>query len=64
MVIKNVKMIVTAVTYGIDLRDVWDEVHRSNMSKKGGHVRKDGKLLKPAGYSKPDIKSILEKQGY
>jgi predicted HAD superfamily Cof-like phosphohydrolase len=53
----------TAITYGIDIRPVWDEVHRSNMSKKGGSFREDGKLLKPKTWTPPNIKDILIEQG-
>lgn len=46
------------------IEKVFDEVHRSNMSKvfPDGTVRYDegGKVLKPDTYSKADIKSILE----
>lgn len=52
-----------AITYGIDLRPVWREVHRSNMAKEGGAMRADGKILKPAGWTAPDVKGILELQG-
>jgi hypothetical protein len=42
---------------------LFDEVHRSNMSKldqKGKPIlREDGKVLKGAGYFKPDIKGAL-----
>lgn len=48
-----------AVTYGIDIRPVWDEVHRSNMTKKGGEIRVDGKLIKPEWHSPADIESVL-----
>jgi len=53
----------TAVTYGIDIRPIWDEVHRTNMLKKGGKLRADGKKLKPEGWLPPDVASILEEQG-
>jgi len=53
----------TAVTYGIDIRPIWDEVHRTNMLKKGGKLRDDGKVLKPEGWKPPDILSILRSQG-
>jgi predicted HAD superfamily Cof-like phosphohydrolase len=52
-----------AVTYGIDLDAVLREVHRSNMSKldeQGKPVyRGDGKVLKSARYTPPDISRIL-----
>jgi predicted HAD superfamily Cof-like phosphohydrolase len=52
----------TAVSYGIDLEPVFQEVHRSNMSKTGGYKRSDGKWVKPPTYSPADIESILEAQ--
>ena len=54
----------TAVSYGIPLDDVFDEVHRSNMAKlvDGKVIRRaDGKVQKPEGWTAPDIKSVLEK---
>ncbi len=53
----------TAVAYGIPLDKVFAEVHRSNMAKlvDGKVIRRDdGKVLKPAGWTPPDIKSILD----
>lgn len=48
---------------GIDLDVIIEEVHRSNMSKilPGGEIikRSDGKVLKPPGYSPPDISKAL-----
>lgn len=52
----------TAVSYGIPLDKVFEEVHRSNMAKlvDGKPVRReDGKILKPEGWTAPDIHSIL-----
>ncbi len=49
----------TAVSCGIDMEPVFQEVHRSNMSKVGGHKREDGKWVKPATYSPADIPPIL-----
>ena len=52
----------TAVSYGIPLDRVFDEVHRSNMAKlvDGKPVRRDdGKILKPEGWTPPDVKKIL-----
>jgi predicted HAD superfamily Cof-like phosphohydrolase len=52
----------TAVSYGIDMGPVFREVHRSNMSKIGGHKREDGKWVKPPTYSPAAIEPILFKQ--
>jgi len=52
----------TAVTYGIDIRPIWDIVHASNMAKKGGKLRDDGKMMKPEGWQPPDIKSEIDRQ--
>ena len=54
----------TAVSYGIPLDVIYNEVHRSNMSKlvDGKPIyREDGKVMKPEGWTPPDIKGILEK---
>ena len=52
----------TAVSYGIDMDQVFREVHRSNMSKVGGYKREDGKWVKPATYSPARIEPILAEQ--
>ena len=52
----------TAVSYGIDMEPVFQEVHRSNLSKIGGYKRADGKWVKPPTYSPADIEPILEIQ--
>ena len=52
----------TAVSYGIDMEPVFQEVQRSNMSKVGGYKREDGKWVKPATYSPADITPILDRQ--
>jgi predicted HAD superfamily Cof-like phosphohydrolase len=51
------------ITYGIDLQKIWDEVHRTNMLKKDGPIRADGKRLKPSGWKPPEIKKLLNDQG-
>lgn len=53
----------TMVSYGIDLRPVWDLVHRANMAKAGGPRRDDGKILKPLGWQPPNVKAELQRQG-
>ncbi len=52
----------TAVSLGIDMEPVFQEVHRSNMSKVGGHKREDGKWVKPPTYSPASLEKILEAQ--
>lgn len=52
-----------AAVYDIPLGKVFAEVHRSNMTKTwdDGKGRKDagGKIIKPPGYSKPDVAGVL-----
>lgn len=52
----------TAVSCGIDMAPVFREVHRSNMSKIGGHKRSDGKWVKPSDYSPACLQPILDAQ--
>jgi len=52
----------TAISYGIDMEPVFQEVQRSNMSKVGGYKREDGKWVKPATYSPANIAPILALQ--
>ncbi len=52
----------TAVSCGIDIGPVFEEVHRSNMTKVGGHKREDGKWVKPAHYSPARIAETLAAQ--
>lgn len=52
----------TANIYGIDLEPVWEEVQRSNMTKKGGTKNQYGKLIKPDTYSPADIHPIIKEQ--
>lgn len=52
-------------TLNIPQQEVWDEVARSNLKKIDpltGKVKKreDGKVMKPEGWTPPDIKSIIE----
>lgn len=53
----------TAVSYGIPLDKVFDEVHRSNMAKlvDGKPIyRADGKVMKPEGWQPPNIEQFLD----
>lgn len=53
----------TAWTFGIDLDEVFAEIHRANMSKLGPAgrplVRSDGKVLKGPDYEPPDLRRVL-----
>lgn len=56
----------TILRHGLQdkMAEVFEEIQRSNMSKldENGEpiYREDGKVLKGAGYFRPDIKAILE----
>jgi len=56
----------TVITHGLQdkLPEIFAEIHRSNMSKldeNGAPIyREDGKIIKSAGYFKPNLKPILE----
>lgn len=54
----------TAVTFGLPLKEVFEEVHRSNMSKLGEDgkpvLREDGKILKGPNYKEPDLDRFFE----
>jgi phosphoribosyl-ATP pyrophosphohydrolase len=53
----------TGVAYGIDLEPIFNEVHRSNMSKLTDCIiREDGKILKGPHYSPPVIEPLLKQQ--
>jgi predicted HAD superfamily Cof-like phosphohydrolase len=57
----------TILKHGLEhkIEEVYDEIHRSNMSKldENGQpiLRDDGKILKSNLYFKPDIRKILDK---
>ncbi len=52
----------TGISYGIDVRPIWNLVHESNMKKGGGGTREDGKTLKPEGWKPPNIDKELRRQ--
>ena len=58
----------TLLKHGLQykIEEVFDEIHRSNMSKldEGGQpiYREDGKILKSNLYFRPNIKSVLEEK--
>jgi len=58
----------TMLAHGMQnvIAEVFDEVHRSNMSKLGEDgkpiKREDGKILKGPNYFKPDLGKIINKE--
>ena len=50
------------VSLGIDLEPIFNEIHRSNMTKIGGHKRSDGKWVKPKNYEPANLESIITEQ--
>lgn len=53
-----------AVAWGVDLSPIFHAVHRTNMAKEGGATRPDGKILKPEGWTPPDVRRLLKEQGW
>jgi predicted HAD superfamily Cof-like phosphohydrolase len=51
-----------ALAYGIPIQEVFDEVHRANMSK--GKLDEQQKGGKNVEYSPPDVEAILLKHGW
>lgn len=53
----------TAVSFGIDIEPIFNEIHRSNMSKFiDGYRREDGKWMKGPSYSPANLKPIIDQQ--
>lgn len=52
-----------AVCHGLDMEPIFQEIHRSNMTKFiDGHKRADGKWIKGPSYSPANLKPILDEQ--
>ena len=49
-----------ACELGVDLEPFFREVHRTNMEKRHGYRRADGKWMKPDGWQPPRIAEMLE----
>jgi phosphoribosyl-ATP pyrophosphohydrolase len=57
-----------ALTFGIPVREVFADIHRSNMTKLDDDgrpvLRADGKVMKGRNYSPPNLLPILVRHGY
>ena len=52
-----------AVAYGFDIEPIFNEIHRSNMSKFiDGYMREDGKWIKGPSYSPANLQPIIMAQ--
>lgn len=51
-----------ACAWGLNIEPIFDEIHRSNMTKEGGHLSPSGKIIKPDGYSPPNLAPLIEEQ--
>jgi predicted HAD superfamily Cof-like phosphohydrolase len=65
-----IDIMVVLIGYGLSrgwpMEKLWDEVMRSNMAKIDPKTRKvrrreDGKILKPEGWTPPNISAVLER---
>jgi len=56
----------TACEYGLidKMEDMWDLVHKNNMAKLWSdglvHKREDGKVIKPEGFEKVELKTLFQ----
>lgn len=50
------------VVMGVDAKEVWKLVHENNMLKPVGTKGPDGKVLKPKGWKKPNVRAAIERQ--
>lgn len=50
----------TTNAMNIDLEPFFDEVHRTNMLKRGGCLNEKGKRMKPVGWKPPQLRPILD----
>jgi predicted HAD superfamily Cof-like phosphohydrolase len=51
-----------ATDFGIDIGQIFDEVHESNMRKASAPRDAKGKIGKPPGWTPPDVAGCLERQ--
>ncbi|NKF21537.1 hypothetical protein [Solimonas marina] len=53
---------------GFPIEDGWVEVARSNLAKIAAdgtlHRREDGKVMKPEGWTPPDLRGVIDQHGF
>jgi len=54
----------SAHAFGVNMKPIQREVHRSNMLKEPANMREDGKILKPSDWQPPQIERLLREQGW
>jgi len=50
----------TAVAYGLNMDEIFKQIHTSNMTKRGGKKDKGGKFIKPDTYKPVDLNWVKE----
>lgn len=53
----------TDIAYGLPMDKIFEQVHESNMTKKGGHHDNTGKFIKPDTYKPVNLGWLLESEG-
>ena len=51
-----------ACACGIKIDPIFNEIHRSNMTKRGGYINEYGKLVKPPTYEPPKLLPLIDAQ--
>lgn len=54
----------SAVTFGVSMTTPFIHVHRSNLTKTGGGIREDGKILKGPDFKPTNMPGTLEAMGW
>lgn len=52
----------TAIEAGLDIKPLFEEVQRSNMTKVRGSLNEFGKWIKPETYDPPHLETLIKKQ--
>lgn len=54
----------SAHEFGVRMKPIQREVHRTNMLKEPGNLRPDGKVMKPPDWRPPEVARLLRQQGW